>query len=98
MPEGKACRSLPFGPCTSTAPSCTLTVTPLGIVIGFLPIRDIRFAPADHQTLQSNSPPTPTLTASQPVITPRDVVKMLVPCPDCTSGTSSRPKHTRRPG
>src|SRR6202049_4401244 len=41
MPAGYACRSLPFGPWTSTAPSSTLTVTPLGIVIGFLPIRDI---------------------------------------------------------
>src|SRR5437764_4035842 len=41
MPEGNACRILPFGPCTSTAPSTTLTVTPFGIVIGFLPIRDI---------------------------------------------------------
>jgi len=38
---GCAWRSFPFGPCTSTAPSTILTVTPLGIVIGFLPIRDI---------------------------------------------------------
>src|SRR5581483_3813766 len=41
IPEGNACRSLPFGPCTSTAPSATLTVTPFGIAIGFFPIRDI---------------------------------------------------------
>src|SRR5438445_6828873 len=43
MPDGNAWRSLPFGPCTSTAPSRTFTVTPLGIVMGFLPMRDIIF-------------------------------------------------------
>src|ERR1041385_2493934 len=50
MPGGNACRILPFGPCTSTAPSTTLTVTPFGIVIGFLPIRDIVHSPhiAEH--------------------------------------------------
>src|SRR6516164_8235305 len=44
MPAGYAWRSLPFGPWISTAPgvwSRTLTVTPLGIAMGFLPIRDI---------------------------------------------------------
>src|SRR6516165_5765048 len=44
MPAGYAWRSFPFGPWTSTAPgvwSRTLTVTPLGIAMGFLPIRDI---------------------------------------------------------
>src|SRR5215470_16642271 len=41
MPEGWAWSSFPFGPCTSTAPSSTFTVTPFGIVIGFLPILDI---------------------------------------------------------
>src|SRR6185503_13156944 len=45
IPAGYPWRSLPFGPCTSTAPSTTLTVTPLGIVIGFLPIRDIADSP-----------------------------------------------------
>ena len=34
-----------------------------------------------YQMLQSTSPPTPALTASRPVITPRDVVRMLVPRP-----------------
>ena len=107
MPGGSAWRSLPFGPCTSTAPSSTLTVTPLGIVIGFLPIRDIsdlvsfRLSAAaaslsltaePYQMLQSTSPPTPAFTAARPVITPRDVVRMLVPSPASTSGTSSRPK------
>src|SRR5438067_10416720 len=47
---------------------------------------------APHQMLQSTSPPTPALTAARPVITPRDVVRMLVPRPASTSGTSSLPK------
>src|SRR5215831_5805070 len=41
MPGGNAWLILPFGPCTSTPPSTTFTVTPFGIVMGFLPIRDI---------------------------------------------------------
>src|SRR5436190_15932022 len=41
MPGGVTCRSLPFGPCTSTAPASIVTVTPLGSVMGFLPIRDM---------------------------------------------------------
>src|SRR6516164_5568147 len=41
MPGGSFCSSLPFGPCTSTAPCWTLTFTPLGIAITFLPILDI---------------------------------------------------------
>src|SRR5262249_37737324 len=41
MPPGNGCVSFPFGPCTSTAPSCTLTVTPFGTTMGFFPIRDI---------------------------------------------------------
>ena len=93
--------------------SSTLTVTPLGIAMGFFPIRDISvilvgfgleaalaqgFGPSlsqpasPYQMLQSTSPPTPAFTASRPVITPRDVVRMLVPSPASTSGTSSRPK------
>src|SRR6185295_16800204 len=48
MPGGNACRILPFGPWTSTAfaASITLTVTPLGIGIGFLPIRDMCVSPS----------------------------------------------------
>src|SRR5688572_5814173 len=41
MPGGTIWRSLPFGPWTSTASGAILTVTPFGIGIGFLPIRDI---------------------------------------------------------
>src|SRR5918998_5502483 len=51
MPGGSGCRSLPLGPCTSTASPATLTVTPFGIGIGFLPIRDMwHFLPdvAEH--------------------------------------------------
>src|SRR3954447_11898310 len=55
-------------------------------------------AATGHHTLQSTSPPTPAFTASRPVMTPREVVRMLVPRPASTSGTSSRPKYTRRPG
>src|SRR5262245_29277113 len=42
-PGGMYWRSLPFGPCTSTAPGATLTLTPLGIAIGFFPIRDMTY-------------------------------------------------------
>src|SRR5271167_4295776 len=45
MPLGNPCFSLPFGPCTSTAPSSTVTVTPLGMTIGFFPIRDMVCSP-----------------------------------------------------
>src|SRR6187549_2207463 len=50
IPGGRAWRSLPFGPCTSTAPSDTWIFTPLGIGMGFLPIRDMFNSPhvAEH--------------------------------------------------
>src|SRR5688572_14797339 len=41
IPGGTGWRSFPFGPCTSTASPAIFTVTPFGIGIGFLPIRDI---------------------------------------------------------
>src|SRR4249920_3303334 len=41
MPGGTSCFSVPLGPFTSTPSALTLTVTPLGTGIGFLPIRDI---------------------------------------------------------
>src|SRR5215469_8018992 len=44
MPTGSGVSSLPFGPCTATVLPSILTVTPFGIVIGFFPIRDIKFA------------------------------------------------------
>ena len=91
MPGGTACLSDPFGPLTSTAPAAMLTVTPLGSAMGFFPIRDMCLALAYH-TLQSTSPPTPAFLAARPVITPCDVVRMLVPRPPSTVGTSSTPK------
>ena len=97
MPGGSACRSLPFGPLHLDArrPS-TLTVTPFGIAIGFFPIRDMltltQSSCLRYHTLQSISPPTPAFWAARPVITPRDVVRMLVPRPPSTAGTSSTPK------
>ena len=60
-------------------------LTPLSTV-------DCQLLTTNYQILQSTSPPTPAFTASRPVITPRDVVRMLVPNPASTSGTSSRPK------
>src|SRR5262245_44370133 len=41
MPGGIRWRSLPFGPCTSTASEAIFTVTPFGTGIGFFPIRDM---------------------------------------------------------
>src|SRR5687767_7753089 len=41
MPGGIRCVSVPLGPLTSTASGDTLTFTPDGTGIGFLPIRDI---------------------------------------------------------
>ena len=40
MPGGSRWRSLPFGPCTSTASAAIFTDTPFGSAIGFFPIRD----------------------------------------------------------
>src|SRR5215469_7901527 len=42
IPVGTFVSSLPFGPCTATVLPSILTVTPLGIAIGFFPIRDIK--------------------------------------------------------
>ena len=56
----------------------------------FLPIRDMVASP--YQTLQRTSPPTPALTASVPVMTPRDVVRMLHAEAAEHAGTLSRPK------
>src|SRR5690606_41853759 len=53
---------------------------------------------APYHTLQRISPPTPVFTASRPVSTPREVVRMAVPSPPSTTGTLARPKYTRRPG
>src|SRR6185436_18460571 len=41
MPGGSGWSSLPFGPCTSTAPGLTSIFTPLGTAMIFLPILDM---------------------------------------------------------
>ena len=91
-PPAAAC---PWAPAPRRHRSSIFTVTPFGSGIGFLPIRDMvqtftkrRF----YQTVQSTSPPTPAFLAARPVMTPRDVVRMLVPRPPSTVGTSSTPK------
>src|SRR5579872_5381785 len=45
MPRGTTTLILPFGPCTSTAPSLNCTFTPDGTGITLFPIRDIAFNP-----------------------------------------------------
>src|SRR5688500_1625196 len=78
MPPGNACFSVPLGPCTSTAPASTLTVSPFGIVIGFFPIRDIVRIPVNSETdvgptFRSGGPPElklgPTTARALPNIT-----------------------------
>ena len=44
-----------------------------------------------YQTWHSTSPPTPSLRADDPVITPRGVVRILIPSPPSTRGTVFRP-------
>src|SRR5580700_4713373 len=51
-----------------------------------------------YQTWQRTSPPTPSLRALDPVITPRGVVKILIPNPPRTRGTALDPTYTRQPG
>src|SRR5690606_2870883 len=54
---------LPWGPLTDNVCPLTVTVTPLGIFTGDLPIRlmvlFLRGGGAGHQTLQMSSPPMP---------------------------------------
>ena len=85
---GKKPIPMPKGVTVKITPDANLTLTPFGNAIGFLPILDM----SSHHTLQRTSPPTPAFTAARPVMTPRDVVRMLVPSPASTSGTSSLPK------
>src|SRR5258706_1626489 len=51
-----------------------------------------------YHNWHSTSPPTCSLRAVLPVITPRGVVKMLIPRPPSTFGTSLLPTYTRQPG
>ena len=67
------------------SPHCLFPESALGPWALFL-------GPSRYHTLQSTSPPTPAFFAARPVITPRDVVRMLVPRPPSTIGTSSTPR------
>src|ERR1022692_1909076 len=51
-----------------------------------------------YHTRQRISPPMCSLCASRPVMTPRGVVKMLIPIPPSTRGMSVCPTYTRQPG
>src|SRR5579862_7138281 len=51
-----------------------------------------------YQTSHNSSPPRPCLRAWRPVITPRGVVRMLIPRPPRTRGISVRRTYTRHPG
>src|SRR5579863_3991510 len=73
-----------------------LILTPFGTGIGFLPTRDMVLNP--YQIWQSTSPPTPSLRAVNPVITPLGVVRMLIPRPPKMRGISFEPTYTRQPG
>src|SRR6185436_14588826 len=69
IPAGCAWRSCPLGPFTSTALSSTLTVTPFGIVIGFLPIRDISLvSPAYASPCTVHRAPCTLHPAPRPVL------------------------------
>src|ERR1700736_6455082 len=77
-----------------------LILTPLGTGIGFFPTLDIirSYASARYQSWHRTSPPTFSLRALDPVITPRGVVRMLIPRPPRTRGTSLLATYTRQPG
>src|SRR6185437_13419763 len=62
------------------------------------PTADSRRPIVDHHTSHNISPPTPVLRAWRPVITPRGVVRMLIPRPPSTRGISVWPTYTRHPG
>ena len=56
----------PRGPATRTTSGSIVTVTPVGMGMGFFPMRLMR----GYQTWATTSPPTPALRASWPVMTP----------------------------
>src|SRR5690349_21573851 len=55
MPGGRGAWSEPLGPFTVTAPAATLTVTPLGRVIGLRPMRDIGCLPDVAEDLAAHA-------------------------------------------
>ena len=73
-PVGIARLSSPFGPLTESSVLPTLSATPFGSVMSFLPTRDI-----GYQISQSSSPPSPAFWAWRSVMMPFDVVRMATP-------------------
>src|SRR5271154_6920880 len=89
--------SFPLGP--STANSWPIvTLTPFGNGMGLFPTRDIIHLLARYHSWHRTSPPTRSLRAEWPVMTPRGVVRMLMPKPPKTLGTSRLATYTRQPG
>src|SRR3984885_157782 len=68
MPAGRAVSNLPLGPSTNTVLPSILTVTPLGIGIGFFPIRGIRSALAFLPLVPSLFDLTPALLAARSLV------------------------------
>ncbi len=89
MPGWSGEDSLPFFPSKSIRSGCTVTVTPAGIVMGFLPTLDMVCSPRAYQMLQRTSPPAPCSSQDLPVMTPRDVETTTRPRPSRTLGTES---------
>ena len=77
--------SSPLGPLTVTRSGSIETVTPAGTVMGCLPIRDMACSTV-YQTCATTSPPTPSLRASCPVMTPLEVDMIAVPMPPWMRG------------
>src|SRR5262245_16676436 len=63
IPSGTLVDSDPLGPVTSTIPSFVLTLTPFGMVIGFLPILDISH-PHQARTLKLKGRNTPVISVN----------------------------------
>src|SRR5439155_3820226 len=88
--------SVPSGPLTVRRdPSC-VTSTPLGMLIGMRPMRDMATLP--YQTKQSTSPPRFSFRACDPVMIPREVERTTRPSPPRTRGISVLRAYTRSPG
>ena len=69
---------MPKGPFTETTPSRTLISVEVGSVIGFLPIRDL-IESLNYHIENRASPPSFSLLASLPDITPLDVERIREP-------------------
>ena len=77
--------SSPLGPFTVTRSGSIETVTPAGTGMGCLPMRDMARSTV-YQTRATTSPPTPSLRASWPVMSPLEVEMIAVPMPPWIRG------------